>query len=454
VFITSFRFGMLVLALSLIGESALEAAVIPVFGTGVSADNTPLTGGLDPHYTVTYGDATGPAVVDSFHGDGATTNPNAEGPWVANQPDAVWVSTANAQGGLPSNVAVYYTTKFDLTGLDPNSVSITISWAVDDSGSQGVFLNGVAIPGSAAPRNTFTPLGQPWAHFTSFTLSSKQQVFNAGINTLSFVQDPSDGFIDGVIVEISGTANPISGTGSAPSIKSVVPIFSSSTTIQPGSWVSIFGTNLSTGTAVWDGSFPTTLGGTSVTINSKPAYLWYVSPGQLNVQAPDDSATGSVPVVVTTNGNSATSTVTLATFSPSFSVLDGAHVAGIIYRPDGSGAYGGGAYDIIGPTGGSLGYPTVAAKAGDTVALFGVGFGPTDPEIPAGHSFLAHASTMNPVAVQINGVAVVPSFSGMTAAGLYQMDLTIPSGVGTGDKPLIASVGGLQTQPNVVITLQ
>jgi hypothetical protein len=40
-------------------------------------------------------------------------------------------------------------------------------------------------------------------------------------------------------------------------------------------------------------------------------------------------------------------------------VLDTTHVAGVILRSNGKGAYGGGAYDIIGPTGSSLGYPTV-----------------------------------------------------------------------------------------------
>jgi hypothetical protein len=74
----------------------------------------------------------------------------------------------------------------------------------------------------------------------------------------------------------------------------------------------------------------------------------------------------------------ATTTVILARFAPSFNLLDTKHAAGIIIRSDSSGAYGGGSYDIIGPTGSSLGYPTVVAKAGDTVELFGVGFGPTN----------------------------------------------------------------------------
>jgi len=192
----------------------------------------------------------------------------------------------------------------------------------------------------------------------------------------------------------------------------------------------------------------------SVTIDSKPAYLWYVSPTQINAQAPDDAAAGTVKVVVTTPGGSASSTVTLAQFGPSFSLLDAKHVAGIILRSNGSGAYGGGTYDILGPSGSSLGYATVAAKAGDVVELFGVGFGPTSPTVLSGQLFSSTAPTTNPVNLLINNVSVTPSFAGLSSAGLYQINLTVPAGPSTGDVPLVATVGGVQTQSGVVISLQ
>ena len=44
----------------------------------------------------------------------------------------------------------------------------------------------------------------------------------------------------------------------------VVPLYSTVNTIQPGGWVSIYGSNLAAGTSVWNGDFPTSLGGTSV----------------------------------------------------------------------------------------------------------------------------------------------------------------------------------------------
>jgi uncharacterized protein (TIGR03437 family) len=256
--------------------------------------------------------------------------------------------------------------------------------------------------------------------------------------------------------EVSVDISPALRASPAPSITTngIVSMNARSSTIQAGGWVSIYGKNLAKATATWNGDFPALLEGTVVTINGKAAYLSFVSPGQINVQAPDDAATGSVPVVVTTASGSSTSTVTLAQFAPSLLLLDAQHVAGIILRSDGSGAYDGGAYDIIGPTGTSLGYPTVAAKAGDTVELFGVGFGPTNPSVPAGQAFSGAAPTTSPVNLLIDNGSVTPTFAGLSGPGLYQINLTIPAGLGTGDVSLLATVGGADTASGALISLQ
>ena len=234
----------------------------------------------------------------------------------------------------------------------------------------------------------------------------------------------------------------------------VVPVASSVGAIQAGEWVSIYGNNLASGTANWTGNFPTSLAGTSVTIDGRLAYLSYVSPTQIDLQAPTDPATGAVAVVVTTEFGAATSNVTLAPVAPSFFLLDARHVAGIILRFDGSGAYGGGTYDILGPTGSSLGYRTVAAKSGDTVELFGTGFGPTIPTVPAGQGLTNPATAADPVTLRINNGSVTLLFAGLSGAGVYQVNLTLPAGLGTGDVALQATVGGVQTPAGVVISLQ
>ncbi len=270
----------------------------------------------------------------------------------------------------------------------------------------------------------------------------------------------------GVAVSLSGNliigdsgnnrVREVTGVSTSPSVTSegIVPLYNTVNTVQPGEWISIFGSNLAASTTVWSGNFPTSLGGTSVAIDGKSAYLWFVSPTQINLQVPDNSTIGTVPVVVTTANGVVSSSVTIAQFAPSFSLLDSKHVTGIILRSDGSGAYGSGAYDIIGPTGTSLGYPTVAAKAGDLVTLFAVGLGPTNPPVSAGQSFSGSAPTVGEVGLFVNNVGVTPFYSGLSSAGLYQINLTIPTGLGSGDVPLSAMVGGAQTQSGVVISLQ
>jgi uncharacterized protein (TIGR03437 family) len=253
---------------------------------------------------------------------------------------------------------------------------------------------------------------------------------------------------------------PSTGGGTPPTINinGVTPIFGSAASIQPGSWIQIQGTNLITGSSPsnWNADFPQTLGGTSVSINGKPAYLWYASATQLNVEAPDDTSRGTVNVEVTTSSGSANSTVNLADAAPSFQWIDGnKHVLGVILRPNGNGAFGKGAnsYDLLGPTGTSLGFPTVAAKAGDLVVLYGVGFGPTNPSVAAGQTNTIYPAASDSVTLTINETAVKPSFTGIWFTGAFQLNLTIPPGLPAGDQTLLATVNGIQS-PQVLISLQ
>jgi uncharacterized protein (TIGR03437 family) len=213
--------------------------------------------------------------------------------------------------------------------------------------------------------------------------------------------------------------------------------------------VSIYGANFASGVSIWNGDFPTNLGGVTVTIDGKLAYIWYVAPTQMNVQVPDEDPdhTGTVNVTVSNAAGSETTTATLAAESPAWILLDSKHVAGIAVHPDGT-------YDIVGPTGSSLGYATKAAKAGDVVELFGVGFGPTSPATAAGQAYSGRADTTNPVTVTIGGTTITPAFAGLTGAGLFQINVAIPPGLGSGDVALSAVVAGASTQNGAVISLQ
>lgn len=356
-------------------------------------------------------------------------------------------------------------TGFELTArIDSDPTNDAGTLAVTDGNTQvvtcGTSVSGGFYPGSCG--NSLHWIEQTLNAFlqgiTTYTFNWTPPATNVGTVTLYVAGNAGDGDTSsplGTHVYLAKLQLTPAAPAGPPSITSIHPNDSSSDSIQPGSWISIYGNNLASSTMLWTGNFPTQLSDASVTIDGKPGYLYYVSSTQINLQAPDDPNTGSVNVTVQTSGGTATSTVNLAPYSPAWSLLDATHIAGIILR-NGDGAYGGGTYDIIGPTGSSLGYATVAAKAGDQVALFGIGFGPTNPTELAGQAFSGAAplTAAGNLQLTIAGTAVTPSFAGLTSAGLYQFNLTIPQGLPSGDQMLSATIGGVTTQSGVVISLQ
>ena len=128
--------------------------------------------------------------------------------------------------------------------------------------------------------------------------------------------------------------------------------------VSPGSWVAIRGTNLAGNTRSWNsddfvgGALPTQLDGVSVRIDGKPAYVSYISPSQINVQAPADSALGPVPVEVNCNGStSPAGTAQLQAVSPAFFLWSGKYA--VATRLD---------YSLVGPAGLFDQLTTVPAK--------------------------------------------------------------------------------------------
>ena len=233
----------------------------------------------------------------------------------------------------------------------------------------------------------------------------------------------------------------------------------STTVIEAGSFATIYGTNLSPVIQTWtssivNGVLPSSLGGVSVMINNKMAYVEYVSPTQINVQAPDDAATGTVNVTVTTPaGTSTAATVTLAAVSPAFFTLDGKYVAGVI--PSATGVYNPGtpnSYDLVGPTG-QFPYNTRPAKKGELVELYMTGFGAGSPAVGAGKVIGGATQTIYPVSLSIGGV-VVNGSAYIVGAGLYQMNVTIPATAASGDNALQAMVDGVQSPTGIAITIQ
>jgi uncharacterized protein (TIGR03437 family) len=221
--------------------------------------------------------------------------------------------------------------------------------------------------------------------------------------------------------------------------------------IAPNSWFTIQGTNLSPTTDTWDkaivnGALPTSLDGVTVTASGKPAYIYFISPAQINAVAPDVGA-GAVSVTVTTPaGASPAVSVTSQIVGPAFFLWAGKYA--VATRQD---------FSLAAKNGTLTGVTTSPAKPGDVIILWGTGFGPTIPPAPFGIQIPASQSyaTANPVTVsignipaQVYGAALAPGF-----AALYQVAIQIPLSAPDGDLPVSAIVNGTAA-PNAVITIQ
>ena len=56
--------------------------------------------------------------------------------------------------------------------------------------------------------------------------------------------------------------------------------------------------------------------------------------------------------------------------------------------------------------------------------------------------------------VTIGNVNAPVAFAGIVEAGLYQINVTVPSNAPTGDQALVATVNGVSTPAGVVVTVQ
>jgi len=247
---------------------------------------------------------------------------------------------------------------------------------------------------------------------------------------------------------------PAGGGGGVPSINSngVVNGASFSPGVVSNAWATIQGTNLSTVTDNWNnaivnGRFPNTLDSVSVTIGFAPAYIYFVSPTQINLLVPPNLPPGPQQVVVkNAAGTSATATVIVNSYQPAF--FQWPNNQPVATRQD---------FTLAAANGTFPGTTTAPAKPGEVLILWGTGFGPTIPAVPPGIAVPSNptysASTLPTVSINnipafVYGAAFAPGF-----AGLYQIAIQVPSALGNGNWPVIATVGGVSSPASVLLSV-
>ncbi len=224
--------------------------------------------------------------------------------------------------------------------------------------------------------------------------------------------------------------------------------FGSSSTVAPGSWIEIYGSNLAGSTRTWgtadfNGSNgPTTLDFVSVTIGGQPAYVSYISPGQINVQVPLNVTAGTQQLVVKTEwATSAAYNVTVGNspgiYAPSILDIGGKQYAGALLANSST---------WVLPTGSVAGLTSQPAAAGSIITFYGVGFGTTSPAVPAGQLAPSDASMTltSPVQILFGTTPATIDYQGLAPGlvGLYQFNVTVPTGVAGVAVPLTFSQGG------------
>jgi uncharacterized protein (TIGR03437 family) len=244
----------------------------------------------------------------------------------------------------------------------------------------------------------------------------------------------------------------IAGGPVAPSIAAVVNGASFAPPIVVGSWATIQGSNLSSKTDTWNnfivnGKLPTTVDGVSVTVGGQSAYVYYISPSQINFIVPEVPAGSQEVVVKNSIGTSPAVNATVATFGPAFFGWPDSQV--VATRQD---------FSLAAKSGTFAGTTTTPAKPGDTIILWGTGFGPTNPSAAQGEETPTNAtySTDTPptveidnVAAKVYGAALAPGF-----AGLYQVAIQVPESLGNGDWPIVATIGGVSSPSGMVLNVQ
>ncbi len=220
-----------------------------------------------------------------------------------------------------------------------------------------------------------------------------------------------------------------------PTIRNVLSAmaFGGAPTIAPGAWIEIYGEKLAPATRPWrprdfiGDTAPTSLDGVTVSIGGIPAFVSYISPGQVNALVPSTVAPGDAGITVTTGGQtSAPVTVTVKATQPALLSLppdfdpNGAYIAALF--PDFT-TYALPPYPSV---------PTRRPKPGDTIVLFGMGFGPVVPATPVGRIAPASTSLAASVAISFSRTgAPVPgaiTYAGLApgTVGLYQFNVVVP----------------------------
>jgi uncharacterized protein (TIGR03437 family) len=239
-------------------------------------------------------------------------------------------------------------------------------------------------------------------------------------------------------------------------IASVADATGAAPVLTPGSWAAVSGGNLSPATRWWQaedmagGSLPAALAGTGVTVNGRNGALSFVSPSEVIFQVPNDLPDGTVAVQVSNNGALSNSfSATLRQRAPElFRFVPSPYVTALHtnFRIAAKPAL------FLACTDAVL-CPASEASPGETIILYGAGFGATTPPAPAGKEISTPVPLASSVEVRFGNVAVNAS-GWLVGPGLYQINVKVPDSQQDGDVPLVVAIGGATSSATAQLTVR
>jgi minor extracellular serine protease Vpr len=250
------------------------------------------------------------------------------------------------------------------------------------------------------------------------------------------------GTAGGLSVEFDGFAGVAPAISTGGVVNAASNVFNKG--LAPGSYISIYGSALAPSTSVAQtSSLPLSLATVSVSFDaatlSVPGHLHFISPGQINVQIPWELQGQSSVQMKVSIGDISTSLFTLALASTS---------PGIFVR-NGLAAALDTNYALIDSSN--------PAQRGQAVQLYVNGLGAVDNTPVSGEptSSQTLARTTAQPTVTIGGQTATVLFSGLAPGnvGLYQVNVTVPSGAPTGSQPVVISIGGADS-PSATMPVQ
>jgi uncharacterized protein (TIGR03437 family) len=249
------------------------------------------------------------------------------------------------------------------------------------------------------------------------------------------------------------------GAAGAPVITSAASAgdFNPNAGLASGTWLEIKGTDISATTRSWAGGdfdgakAPTSLEGVTVTINGLRGYVSYVSPTQVNVQAPDDPTVGPGIQIQVSNAAGKSNVITMSKAAvapallghPAFKVNGTQYVVAQFADQT-----------FVGKTGLIAGLNFRPAKPGEIITIYAVGCGPVTPPTPAGTIASGETSLQNPPVFKFGSATANVKYFGLVAGlvGLYQFNVEVPN-IPPGDVPLTAETGGVSANSGLFITV-